>query len=482
MGQALTWLAEQQPDAVAVSDDERTLTRAELDRAANRLARVYAEQGVRQDDLMMLVLPNGVDLLVASAAAWKVGAVPTPVSVRMPVPERSDVVAVAQPRLVVGAEPQDHPGTPTVGGDLAALSAGRSAEPLPPKAAGCWKAVLSGGSTGTPKVVLSTTPATIDPTGPPSVYIPAGGTQLVAGPMFHAASFTYATRGMLTGQRLVVLPRFDPARVLEEIARHRVTFAAFVPTMLRRILQLPAETRAAADLSSLVEVLHVGARCPEWLKREWIAWIGPERLLEVYGGSEALGVATIRGDEWLAHPGSVGRPLGDSEFRIVGPDGADVPVGEVGEILARRTSGASTYRYLGAPSRWRDDGWDASGDLGRLDAGGYLYVLDRVDDMIITGGANVFPAEVEGVLDGHPGVRTSVAFGLSDPDLGQRVHAVVELADPAVTPAELLGWAGERLDREKVPRAVEIVDGPLRNEAGKVRRKLLRAEREVTAG
>lgn len=477
MGRALTWLAEQNPTAVAASDDVRTLTRAEFDRAATQLAHAYAERGVGRDDVVMIVLPNGVELLLAAAAAWKLGATPIPVSVRMPVPERADVVAVADPRLVVGVTSEEHPDRSTVGPDLDDVAVGRPDTPLPDAVATCWKAVLSGGSTGRPKVVFSTTPSSLDPTGPPSPYIPAGGVQLVAGPMFHAASFTYASRGLLTGQRLVVLPRFDPARVLEEIERHRVTVAPFVPTMLRRILQLPAEVRAAADLSSLVEVLHVGARCPEWLKRAWIEWIGPERLLEVYGGSEALGVATIRGDEWLEHPGSVGRPLGDSEFRIVGPDGRDVPVGEPGEILARRASGASTYRYVGAPSRLRDDGWDASGDLGRLDAEGYLYVLDRVDDMIITGGANVYPAEVEGVLDSHPGVRTSVAFGLPDEDLGLRVHAVVELADLTVTPKELIDWARVRLEREKVPREVEIVEGPLRNEAGKVRRALLQQER-----
>lgn len=477
MGRACTWLAEQDPAAVAVSDDDRALTRGELESEATRVAHAFAARGVGHDDVVLLVLPNGVDLVVGSIAAWKLGATPTPVSVRMPVAERAGVVAVVDPRLVVGVEPGDHPGRATVGAGLRALAQGQPDSPLPDAVATCWKGVLSGGSTGTPKVIFSTTPATIDPTGPPAAYIPAGGVQLVSGPMFHAASYTYGTRGLLTGQRLVVLPRFDPARVLEAIERHRVTFAPFVPTMLRRILQLPAEVRGAADLSSLVEVLHVGARCPEWLKRAWIGWVGPERLMEVYGGSEALGVATIRGDEWLAHPGSVGRPLGDTVFRIVGPDGEDVPTGEPGEILARRASGASTYRYVGAPSRVRTDGWDASGDLGRLDEDGYLYVLDRVDDMIISGGANVFPAEVEGVLDAHPGVRTSAAFGMPDEDLGQRVQAVVELADPTVAPAELVEWARARLEREKVPRVVEIVEGPLRNEAGKVRRSLLREER-----
>jgi bile acid-coenzyme A ligase len=474
MSRAITWLAERDPDAVAISDDAGTLTRAEFASAANRLARAYADHGVGLDDVVMIVLPNGADLVLAAAAAWKLGATPVPVSARMPTVERADVVELARPRLVVGVEPHEHRRFTTAGPDLAALARGHSDGELPDAVAECWKGVLSGGSTGRPKLVMSTTPSTVDPTGPPAPYIMREGVQLVAGPLFHAASFTYATRGLLTGQRLVVLPRFDPARVLEAIERHRVTFAPFVPTMLRRILQLPVEVRAAADLSSLEEVLHVGARCPEWLKRAWIEWVGPERLMEVYGGSEALGVATIRGDEWLRHPGSVGRPLGDSQFCIVGPDGAELPPGGIGEILARRAAGTTTDRDVGAPSRLRDDGWDASGDLGMLDADGYLHVLDRVDDMIITGGANVFPAEVEGVLDAHPGVRTSAVVGLDDEDLGQRVHAVVELDDPAVTAEELLAWARERLEREKVPRGVEIVDGPLRNEAGKVRRGLLR--------
>jgi bile acid-coenzyme A ligase len=188
-------------------------------------------------------------------------------------------------------------------------------------------------------------------------------------------------------------------------------------------------------------------------------------------------VTVIGGRDWLDHPGSVGRPVLGSRFRILDGEGRDVPAGRTGEVFMMPADGpGSTYRYRGAKAR-NVDGWESLGDLGHLDADGYLYLADRSADLILSGGANVYPAEVEAALDSHPAVRSSAVFGLPDDDLGERVHAVVDIGDAQVSAADVLAHVTERLVRYKVPRAVEIVREPLRDDAGKLRRSALRAAR-----
>jgi bile acid-coenzyme A ligase len=284
-------------------------------------------------------------------------------------------------------------------------------------------------------------------------------------------------RGLLSGQSLVVMERFDAEGVLSLVQRHRVTWMLLVPTMMQRIWRLPDDVRSAYDVSSLSMILHLGAPCPEWLKRAWIDWLGPERVVEVYAGTESQGVTVIDGREWLEHPGSVGRPALGSRFRILDADGRDVPAGETGEVFMMPASGpGSTYTYRGAEAR-SVDGWESLGDLGRLDADGYLYLADRSADLILSGGANVYPAEVEAAFDSHPAVRSSAVVGLPDDDLGERVHAIVDVADADVWPADLLAHVAQQLVRYKVPRTIEIVHEPLRDDAGKLRRSALRAAR-----
>jgi bile acid-coenzyme A ligase len=248
--------------------------------------------------------------------------------------------------------------------------------------------------------------------------------------------------------------------------------------MMTRISKLPDDVKDAADLSSLKEVVHVAAPCPPWLKEEWIRWLGPHRVQEFYAGSEAQGITIITGEEWLRKPGSVGKAAMGSQVRILDPvTREDLPPGEVGEIFMLPEGGTgSTYRYVGADPRRTEDGWDSIGDLGWLDEDGYLFLADRAVDMIITGGANVYPAEVEGALESHPLVRCSAVIGLPDDDLGQRVHAVVE-TDDELGEDELRAHLAERLVRYKIPRSFELVSEPIRDDAGKVRRSALKAER-----
>lgn len=463
ISRAISWLAERDPDRPAVTADDAVLTRRELDLRTNRLARIYAELGVRAGDMVTIGLPNGAAFVEACVATWKLGATPQPISSRLPRAERDAVVALARPSLVVGVDQVPDLDLPT--------------DPLPDVVSAEWKAPTSGGSTGRPKLIVSATPGVVDPQVAPVPYMRPEETQLVPGPLYHNGPFIYAMRGLLMGHHVVVMPRFDAASALALIEEHRVNWTMLVPTMMSRIWRLPDEVRLAADLSSLRTLLHLAAPCPPWLKRAWIEWLGPDRVWELYAGTEATGLTLISGREWLEHPGSVGRPALGSRLRILGPDGEDLPPGEVGEIyLMPATGPGSTYRYVGAHPRRTPDGWDSLGDMGWVDEDGYLYLADRRTDLILSGGANVYPAEVEAAVEAHPAVRSCAVIGLPDDDLGERVHAIVDVAGP-VTAEDLRAHLADRLVRYKVPRSFEFTDEPLRDDAGKMRRSALRAER-----
>jgi acyl-CoA synthetase (AMP-forming)/AMP-acid ligase II len=464
----ITSLADAEPDRVVARDDDAVLTARQLDLASNRLARAYLARGVRQDSLVTIALPNAVETVVACCAVWKCGATPQPVSRGRTADERAELQQLVRPALVVGV-PSADPSTPSVPAGWTP-DADLSDAALPDAWARSWKAPTSSGSTGRPKVVVSTAPALLDPEVAVASFLPRDQIQLVAGPLTHSATFTYAFRGLMTGHALVLLPRFEERRVLDAVAEHRITWALLVPTMMHRLLRLPADVRAAADLTSLRTVLHMGAPCPPDVKRRFLDWVGPERVTEVYAGSESNGILTIRGDEWLAHPGSVGRPAGGTAVSIRDADGQEATAGAVGRIWLRR-EGAATYRYVGGASARTADGWDTIGDLGRIDRDGYVHVVDRADDVILRAGTGIHPVEVERVLEAHPAVRSAVAYGVDDLDLGQRVEAVVDAPDGTTTAEQILEWCRPRLDAPRRPAAVHMVTTPVRDDAGKTSRR-----------
>ncbi|MFD7025615.1 AMP-binding protein, partial [Promicromonospora sukumoe] len=393
------------------ADGDALLTAAGLDAAGDRYARELLRRGVRRDDLVTVALPNGLEMLAACVGVWRAGATPQPVSRGLTPGERAAVVAAARPAAVIGFEADGVPSLPDGFGLRGPGPVSRADDPpLPDAWARSWKAPTSSGSTGRPKVVLSTAPARMDPERPVAEFLPLGATQLVAGPLTHSATFTYAFRGLLTGHRLVILPRFEERAVLDAIERHGVTWALLVPTMLHRLLRLPAAERDPARVRTLETVLHLGSPCAPALKRAVLDWLGPERVVEVYAGSESNGLTMIRGDEWLRRPGSVGRPVGGTRVRVLRDDGSEAAPGETGQVWLHRGPDPA-YRYLGAAGRRRADGWDTLGDLGRLDADGWLWVTDRADDVIVRGGEKVYPVEVERVLEEHPAVRGALAFG-----------------------------------------------------------------------
>lgn len=465
------------PNAPALTDVSGTVTRAELERLTNRLARAYQAMGVAEGDYVTIGLPNTSEFMLATMAAWKLGATPQPVSHRLPVRELQQIVELANSRIAVGFAEDILPGRRTVPPNLD--TSAYSDAPFPIGYVKYLKAPTSGGSTGRPKLIVSTQPGELDPSEPFRMIHPQE-THLVAAPFYHNAPFYFHSMGLALGGHLVIMPKFDAEEALRLIDTHKPRFSWLVPTMLQRVMRLDEEVRKKYDMSSFRMALTGGAPCAEWIKDAWTEWLGPDNMWELYGGTEATGSTLMNGHDARAHRGSVGRVSQDiTEVKIVGEDGRDLPVGETGEIYMRRINDDPTYFYLGAEPKTLPGGWESIGDVGRLDADGYIYLADRLNDMVVSGGANIYPAEIENALQEHPAVATSVIIGLPHPDLGQATHAIIHATGP-VTQDELVAHLAERLVRYKIPRTFEFVDEPLRGDDGKVRRSQLRAERIKT--
>ena len=465
------------PSEPVVLDARGVLTAGELAAGARELARRLRRAGVRVDDHVEVSLGNDRDMVIACCAVWTAGATPLPLAPGLVHEERERIEHLARPTAAIGAPPArpDVVHVQVAGTVDGADHAGRGPDLDLDLAASSWKAMTTSGSTGRPKIVRASASALLDPERAVAPYLPRDQVQLVAGPLTHPAPFTYAFRGLLTGHRLVLLPRFTPEAWLDAVEEHGVTWAMVVPTMLHRLLRLPPSRRLPARLASLRTLLHIGAPCAVPLKREVIDWLGPERVLEVYAGSESNGIVMIDGADWLAHPGSVGRPLPGTSVRIVDTEARVLAPGRTGLVQMRR-EGAPASHYLGARSRRDAEGWDTLGDLGRLDTEGYLHLTDREDDMIDRGGELLAPAAIEAELERHPQVRGALVVGVPDEEWGHRIAAVLDVPgtgtddDPEAVGRRILAWARPCLGH-RTPDRVLVVDRLLRDDAGKARRR-----------
>ena len=478
MGDILARHAGKDPLRPAVTFDGRTTSFAELDARANRKARQLATLGVDEGDVVTIAVPNSLEFYEATFALWKLGATPNIVSSKLPSAELRSIVEIAKPRLIIGEAQARIDG-------LDFLAVGTEPAPdiasdtLPSKVSPRWKMHTSGGSTGRPKLIVDKKAGLHDPSKASTILAQAA-TLLNPGPLYHNAPFVGSFQCLFAGNHVVEMGRFDALRALEMIESHKVQMVNFVPTMMNRIWRLPVEQRLSFDMSSLKLVIHLASVCPVWLKQAWIDWLGPDRIFEIYGGSELFGGTAIGGREWLTHKGSVGKVQPGAQMRILDEQGVECATGEVGEIYFLPDTGPnSTYDYIGAEARSRGS-WQTYGDLGRVDAEGYLYIADRRTDMIVSGGANIFPAEVEAALDQHPDVESAIVIGLPDSDLGQRAHAIVQVAENARARSDadtLRAFLADKLVRYKIPRTFEFTGENLRDDAGKARRSQLRDER-----
>lgn len=475
-------LAAADPGQLAVSAEDGSLTRGELDADSDARARELVHLGVRPGDYVSLVLPNGLEFVSVLVAIWKAGAVPVPLSARLADAELTEMIELLDPRVVVGADP-------AVSGGRLCLPPGHRAVSHPEVTldrsvlSPSWKAIGSGGSSGRPKVIVATVSASLaeQNLGVSALGIVEADVSVVTAPLSHNGPFISLVHTLLLGGRVVFTGRFDPQKVLATVQREHATWLYLVPTMMNRIWKLPEEVRGAYDLSSLRTIIHMGAPCPVWLKRGWVDWLGPDRFLEMYASTEGVVVFVATGREWLEHPGTVGLPHG-GEVQVRSADGEVLPPGATGQVWVRRAPGLGpSYRYLGASAHADSRGWETLGDIGRVDEDGYLYIEDREGDMILVGGSNVYPAEIEAALLDHPAVEDCCVVGLPHDDLGQVPHAIV-YATGEVGEAALAEHTGQRLAPYKRPRSYEFVESALRDAAGKVRRRQLRSERLARAG
>ena len=480
--------------APAVVEGGTAITRAELDDRVNRLASGLAALGVEPGERAAWSGPNSTDVVVAMLACRALDLVAVPVPYRFTAEEYHHVLADSGVSLLLVDAAHAATVTPLLlrlprlrnlvcfGGDVGGMcsvdevSALGSADPL----AGAGKTMLyTSGTTGRPKGAIR------GPSDPSllgammeALDLGAHEVHLVTGPLYHAGPHAFALVTHRTGGTLVVTRSFDPAEWVRLVGAHKVTSAFVAPIHLRRVLDLPDDVLAAADLSSLRTLIVNAAPVPYALKQEVVAHLGGDVLYEVYGATE-LGIVTVLGpDDQLRKPGSCGRPYGGIGLKVVGDDGGVLPAGEAGELFVRSSQVIEGYHgsvepMSGLPG---DPAWKSVGDVGWLDHEGYLHICDRLSDMIITGGMNVYPAEVEAALHAHPDVADAAVIGLPDREWGERVHAVV-----AAKPGHLLdragldAFAGAQLAGFKRPRSWDFCDELPRTESGKLLRRVLRA-------
>jgi long-chain acyl-CoA synthetase len=466
--------------------DERISFRR-LNRAANAMAGLLAAHGVGAGHRVAVLLGNGPDAFATWYGAARRGALVVPVSTRLTAPEASYIVSDSGATVLV------HDNSAVAGATVEATGvAGLTVEaPVwndgadePPDDTYLGSPVTTmsytSGTTGRPKGITRVAPAPAREAAP-NPYAAFWGLRphdvhLMAGPGYHMAPAAYAQMSLNEGGTVVVMARFDATEALRLIERERVTTAQMVPAHFIRLLEADWP---AYDRSSVRKVLHAAAPCPVPVKRRIIDLFPPGAVWEFYGASEGM-ASVISPEEWLAKPGSVGRPFPGLSVRILDEDGTELPPGEVGSIYISPFAGQRFGYHNDAAKTdgaWRD-GHFTVGDMGWLDDDGYLFLADRRTDLILSGGVNVYPAEVETALAEDPAVVDAAVFGLPDERMGQRVHAVVELRPGQPRDADGLGQrlAG-RLADYKRPRTIEFVDVLPREENGKVMKARLRAQR-----
>ena len=310
--------------------------------------------------------------------------------------------------------------------------------------------------------------------------LPPDGVSLLCGPVYHSAQWAWSFLPMLRGSRVVMRQRFDPAETLRIIDEYQVTNSHMVPTQFHRFLRLDAAERESFDGSSLAAIWHGAAPCPPEVKKQMIEWWGPH-IYEYYGSTEGSIVTTVDSEEWLTRPGTVGKPMPTVEVMILGEDGSPCATGEEGQIYVKSLMGAD-FEYYKEPDKTAEahlePGVFTFGDIGYLDADGYLYMSDRKIDMIISGGVNIYPAEIEAVLVGHPAVHDAAVFGIPNEEFGEEIKAAVEVT-PGLESSEklaedLIAHCREHLAGFKAPRSIDFVDELPRHPTGKLFKRLLR--------
>jgi long-chain acyl-CoA synthetase len=490
----------------------RALAAGDFDARVLRAASGFAALGLKPGDCVALLLRNDFAYLEASLAAVRIGAYAVPINWHCKADEVGYVLADCGAKVLVAH-------ADLLAGVTGAVPAGvkvlivatppeiAAAYSLPPQACrvpagaadwedwlaaqGLWQGpalpqtssmIYTSGTTGRPKGVRRE-PLTPDLEARMADYrervygLQPGVRTMVPGPLYHSAPNAFALRAARVAGLIVLMPRFDPEAFLAQVQEHRIQAMFMVPTMFVRLLKLPTEVRRRYDTSSLEFVMHAAAPCPVEVKRAMIDWLGPV-VHEFYGSTESGAVTVADSREWLERPGTVGRALTGGEVRIYDDAGRRLGAGEVGEVYTRLEF-LPDFTYLGLAERRAEierEGFITSGDVGWLDADGYLFLCDRKRDMVISGGVNIYPAEIEAVLIGCPGVKDCAVFGVPDGEFGEALMAVVEPQPgvPAPSIAEVRAHLAQHLADYKVPKRIELRGDLPREDSGKIFKRRLR--------
>jgi long-chain acyl-CoA synthetase len=490
--------------AVIMAPSGETVTFGEFEARANQVAHLLRDAGLRRGDHIAVFIENSPRLLEIEAGAERTGLYFSLINTYLGAAEVAYVVANSQAKLLFSSAARrpvaevaaaQCPGLDrllmTGPGPLPAgwepydtVVAGYPGTPVPDESLGAAM-LYSSGTTGLPKGILRGLP-TVGPDEPLPVmeFVGAmfgfrpGMTYLNPAPLYHSAPQASVSAALRLGSTAIVMERFDPEQWLALVERYRVTHCQMVPVMFSRLLRLPDEVRARYDTSSLECIVHAAAPCPAPVKQAMIDWLGPV-ITEYYGATEANGFTFCTTAEWLAHAGTVGRPI-LGELFISDDEGKECPTGTDGTIWFR---GATAFEYFQDPaktagSRSSDGAASTVGDVGHVDAEGYLYLTDRKSYMIISGGVNIYPQETENILSAHPAVQDVAVIGVPNDDLGEEVKAVVQLVDPAAAgprlAQELVSYCRDRLAHFKCPRSVDFVPELPRSETGKLYKRVLR--------
>jgi acyl-CoA synthetase (AMP-forming)/AMP-acid ligase II len=485
------------PEKPALIENERRMSWREFHEVRNRLAHALTDLGLAAGEHVALYAHNALEVLVAGAAARALGLIPVPMNHRLTAEEvayildDSDAVAVfasdafvpmlervrAQaPRLrhvvLLGTERRPW------ARQLDELVASGRSDPLNAAPGLGGSMIYTAGTTGKPKGALrrASDPTALLPRLTALDCVAPDDVHLVAGPLYHSAPGGFAAYAHLLGQTVVVMRKFEAEDALRTIERHRCTTTFMAPMLLKRMVDLPARVRARYDVSSMRSIVVAAAPCPMRVKEEILAWFGPV-LYEFYGSTE-LGVNTVLGPhDMLRKPHSCGRAAPGTELAVLDEAGQPVAAGQPGELYVRRAVGMfdGYYKNARATQETARGDWLSVGDVAWIDAEGFVYICDRKRDMIISGGVNIYPAEIEDVLHRHPAVEDAAVFGVPDSEWGERVHAAVQLrAGAALAAAELIAFCRRHLADYKAPREVSFHADFPRDTAGKLVKRLLR--------
>jgi fatty-acyl-CoA synthase len=491
-----TAVASPDKPAIIMYPSGAVVTFGELEARANRLARLFRDAGLVEGDAVAILMENNEHIHAVMWAARRSGLYYVPINTHLTAAEVAYIVDNSGAKAIVGSgkladtlaglKTELPHGLPPVlliaGGQLDGWQnypdcvADQPDTPVSDEIEGDLLQ-YSSGTTGRPKGIKRELPH-VPPSESPGMMAPLvsfwmhpDAVYLSPAPLYHTAPSVWSMQTQAGGITTVVMEKFDAEGALDAIAKYKVTHGQFVPVMFTRMLKLPEDVRKSYDVSSLERVMHAAAPCPVDVKKQMIDWWGPI-VDEYYASSEAHGSTLITAEEWLRHPGSVGRPL-TGVLHIVGEDGNELPPGQAGEIYFE---GGYDFEYLNDPEKTASSrhplGWKTVGDIGYLDEEGYLYLTDRRHHMIISGGVNIYPQEAENTLVTHPKVMDAAVFGIPDDEMGQSVRAVVQTVDPAdatdTFAEELISWLRDRLAHYKCPRSLSFEPQVPRTDTGKL--------------